>query len=61
MNNTVRRHPRTMGEAFQDATYACSITRPPSARIGRLIERLCWIASAVALPALLWACLRVPG
>jgi hypothetical protein len=28
MNNTTRRFPRTLGEAFKDSTYASPITKP---------------------------------
>lgn len=47
MNDTTRRHPRTMAEAFpRTAQYGCAIIRPlPRAR---WLDVACWCA-AVAL------------
>lgn len=50
MNNTVRRYPRSMSEAFPDER-ACAIERPrrieSSREIGRYILFVLWVLLAV--------------
>jgi hypothetical protein len=43
--NTTRCYPRTAGQAFKDATYACAIEYPPLSLWKRIVRHIVEVLS----------------
>lgn len=56
MNNTTRRYPRTLGEAFQDADYAQAIEHhtPPKTSV---LDALCFAVAVAGFVGLFFVAL----
>jgi len=53
--NTVRKYPRTMREAFQDADYASAVERSRST--GHKVANITMVLAAIAVVAVLFGVL----
>lgn len=51
MNNTIRRHPRTLVDAFKGPDYACALERPARSPLPRVLWLVIGVGFLVALLA----------